>query len=438
MKKILRTARRIAAATIAVIGFSGCDPATPPAPATSASAPVPVAPVTNPAATTASADHHAHAPGAPAGKSGKGKREVVRVGIESLDVAVDGGAIHLLLGDYATNSKSPVLRYLRSTDAGENWSAPVRVDTDATAPLAPHRGMDAQIAASGAKVVAIWNRPGTGFNGRGPMATALSADGGATWQPGPNPADDGLPSDHSFVDCAADAAGVFHLVWLDSRGGPKGLRYANSRDGGKSWSKNATLKAETCECCWNTLAVGAEGRVQVLFRDKNPRDMAVISSADSGVRWGEPAKVGQFNWEFQGCPHVGGSLLARGAQLHALVWTGAAGHAGLHHLVSGDHGKSWSPPQRLGDSDARRGDLAAKDSATMAAVWDRIADGESMVMTAGSRDGGKTWSVPRRISDEKVTAFYPRIISVPTGYRAFWTESQGAGPGRWKTARLDY
>lgn len=165
--------------------------------------------------------------------------------------------------------------------------------------------------------------------------------------------------------------------------------------------------------------------MQVLFRDKNPRDMAVISSADSGVRWGEPAKVGQFNWEFQGCPHVGGSLLARGAQLHALVWTGAAGQAGLHHLVSRDHGQSWSPPQRLGDSDARRGDLAAKDSATTAAVWDRIADGESMVMTAGSRDGGKTWSVPRRISDEKVTAVYPRIISVPTGYRAFWTESQG-------------
>lgn len=436
MKKILRSAHLVAAAIIAVVAFSGCDPATPPAPSPSATVPVAVAPVTNPAATTASADHHAHAHGAPAGKSGKAKREVVRAGIESLDVAVDGGAIHLLLGDYGTNSSAPVLRYLRSTDAGDNWSAPIRVDTDATAPLAPHRGMDAQIAASGAKLVALWNRPGTGFNGRGPMATALSTDGGATWQTGPNPADDGLPSDHSFVDCAADAAGVFHLVWLDSRGGPKGLRYANSRDGGKSWSKNATLKAETCECCWNTLAVGAEGRLHVLFRDKNPRDMAVISSADNGARWGEPAKVGSFNWEFQGCPHVGGGLLARGAQLHALVWTGAAGNAGTYHLTSGDEGRTWSAPQRLGDADARRGDLASRSASHVAAVWDRVADGESVILGAVSNDAGKTWSAPRRLSDGSSHAAYPRVIATAAGYRVFWTESGKDRPGVWRTIPL--
>ena len=40
------------------------------------------------------------------------------------------------------------------------------------------------------------------------------------------------PAMASLADEHAAAGGVFHLVWLDSRDGPKGLRYARSSDGG--------------------------------------------------------------------------------------------------------------------------------------------------------------------------------------------------------------
>ncbi|MBI5802961.1 MAG: exo-alpha-sialidase [Verrucomicrobia bacterium] len=412
---------RLAAHSAVLLALAACGP-TPSAPP-----PTTPAPAASVSATNAPHSHGSH---------GKGKRDVVRVGIESLDVAADGSTLHLLLADYATNSKSPALLHLRSTDAGANWSKPIRVDVGATPPLAPHRGMDAQLAASGSRLVAIWNAPGTGFGGRGPMATAISTDGGATWQPGPNPADDGLPSDHSFVDCAADALGNFHLVWLDSRGGPKGLRYANSRDGGKSWSKNSTLKPETCECCWNTVAVGADGSVHALFRDKNPRDMAVISSTDHGASWSDPAKVGQFNWDFAGCPHVGGGLIARGSTLHALVWTGATGHSGAYHLSSSDQGRSWSAPQRIGDADARRGDLASTGGQSLAAVWDRVSDGESIVLAATSNAGGTTWREARQLSANGINAAYPRVVAVAGGYRVFWTETAPGQPGAWKSAML--
>lgn len=410
---------RFAAVHAVILALAACSP--------SPSVPPPAA---------KAADGHAHAHGDQPRKSGKGKRDVVRVGVESLDVAADGSTIHLLLGDYATNSKTPVLLHQRSIDGGAVWSPPVRVDAGATPALAPHRGMDAQLAVSGARLVAIWNTPGTGFDGRGPMSTAISTDGGVTWQPGPNPADDASQGDHSFVDCAADASGTFHLVWLDSRGPGKGLRYANSKNGGKSWSKNATLKAETCECCWNTVAVGAGGSVHALFRDKNPRDMAVISSADHGAHWSDPAKVGRFNWDFQGCPHVGGGLIVRGSTLHALVWTGAADHSGAYHLFSSDQGRSWSAPQRLGDSDARRGDLATIGSQSLAAVWDRVGDGESAVFAASSSDGGKTWSEARQLSSKGINAAYPRIVAVSGGYRVFWTEAATGKPSVWKMSSL--
>ncbi|MFA6547269.1 MAG: sialidase family protein [Limisphaerales bacterium] len=432
--KLIRRFNLVAALSIAL--WCGCDPAPKPASPPAPAAPAAASQATNPPPAAKAADGHAHAHGESPKKSGKGKRDVVRVGVESLDVAVDGNTVHLLLGDYLAETKLPALQHLRSTDGGATWSQPVRVDVGATAPHIPHRGMDAQLAAIGPKLVAIWNTPGTGFMGRGPMATAISTDGGATWQPGPNPADDASSGDHSFVDCAADASGTFHLVWLDSRGPGKGLRYANSRDGGRTWSKNTTLKPETCECCWNTLAVGADGSVHALFRDKNPRDMAVISSADNGAHWSDLAKVGRFNWDFQGCPHVGGGLIVRGSTLHALVWTGAADHSGAYHLFSSDRGRSWSAPQRLGDSDARRGDLATTGSQSLAAVWDRVGDGESAVFAALSTDGGKTWSEAKQLSSKGINAAYPRVIAVSGGYRVFWTEAATGKPSVWKMSSL--
>ena len=361
-----------------------------------------------------------------------------RAGVHSLDVCVEGARVHLLIGEYDGKADKPALFHLRSDDAGVTWASPIRVDAGSTAPHTLHRGMDAQIAVHGEQLIAAWTIPGTDQWGSGPIATARSSDGGKSWQSGPNPADDGNTAGHGFIDMATDSAGTWHLTWLDGRDGKQGLRYARSIDHGQSWSKNSTIKSETCECCPNTFAI-MDKKVAILFRDKAPRDLRAAISEDAGATWTLSHSIGNFDWRFDGCPHVGGGISwfakEKANTLHAVIWSGKADRVGVHHLASKDHGKSWSAPHRLGDSAASHPDLAS-GTQRVAAVWVTLVYGMPTIFGAVSSDSGQTWSPPERLSAQRGAATHPRVIAVGDEFRAFWTEARPDQPATWRTAEL--
>lgn len=363
-------------------------------------------------------------------------------GVVSLDVQAEGDSVHLLTGE------SPALLYRHSEDGGAAWSEPVRVDERKPAPFSLHRGLDAQIAAAADHLVAVWMTEGTDKWGSGPMATALSADGGKTWVAGPNPADDGSTTGHGFIDIAADDTGTFHLTWLDSRDGRQGLRYARSSDHGQTWSANETLKKATCECCANALATAPGGTVAILYRDREPRDMGFVTLRDGGKTWSEPARVGAFGWELNACPHTGGGVAISQAEqytgpgrtmqttfMNAVVWTGKAGSAGVHPLRSLDFGATWKPNPQLGRSSASHPALAANGQ-RLAAVWDEPAGDKGSIWSATSSDAGATWSEPKRLSAPEASASHPLIVATDSGFRVFWTESRPESAAAWATVAL--
>lgn len=364
-------------------------------------------------------------------------------GVRSLDVfraaGGDGKKVDLLTGESTPDNDHPHLLYRHSEDAGANWTPPVRVDTGMPSPFALNRGMDAQIAAAERHLIAVWMTAGSDRWGSGPMATAISEDGGQTWTAGPNPADDGSTTGHGFIDLTADNQGTFHLTWLDNRDGKQGLRYARSTDGGRSWSPNLTVKAATCECCSNAILAGPDGNVAILFRDGDPRDMQLVRSADRGLTWLPPIPMGAFAWHIDGCPHVGGGLTAIGdgdqAVYHALVRTGKDDHVGLYH-VAAPVGQPASQPMRLGAPSASHPDLVANTKEHLAAVWDDRADGSSGIWGAVSQDAGKHWTEPTRLSSPDVDATHPRVLATETGFRVFWTEGRMGQPTVWASATL--
>ena len=318
----------------------------------------------------------------------------------------------------------------QALDPSGRWSAPVRVASAVQMPNAgDHAGDDIQLAASGSDLVALWEIPGSGWGGSGPLVCAYSKDGGKHWQRGTSPADDDTTEGHGFVDLAADGEGGFHAVWLDGRSGHQSLYASASHDDGMHWSKDVCLRDMPCECCWNRIIAGAARDLFVLYRDQSPRDMAVAVSLDGGNGWTNHTSLGKFNWDIDMCPHVGGGLALSGGALHAVVWTGKPRAKGLYYLESGNNAKAWTTPIRLGDEKAHHADLAVSaDGKRLAAIWDRAeGDGESIYASV-SMDQGKSWSDPKRISRADVHAIHPRIVPwQQEGFKAFWTEQAARG-----------
>ncbi len=353
--------------------------------------------------------------------------------ISTFDAYVDGEIIHIIAGGKRTADDQQLsIRYTRSEDGGRHWKRPLTLDIQLSE-IIVSRGNDIQLATKDKRLVALWQSQGE-LPGMGPMAGAYSLDNGRTWQQSPNPARDNDGS-QAYIDLIADLRGNFHAVWLEDpdENGYQSLRYARSINSGKQWSQPVTLDDTTCSCCPNTFALSPKNELNVLYRDMTPRDMALMQSSDSGLTWRRISTVGNFDWNFKGCPHIGGGLgyIENDdiAQLHSVVWTGVEEKPGLYYLSSSNNGQTWSIPARLGET-AIHGDIAALDNRRVFAIWNEMEAEGLSIFYALSEDGGGSWLKPKRLTEAGNAATHPKLVSTRQGILAMWTENPSKQPGR--------
>lgn len=353
-------------------------------------------------------------------------------GIVSLDIIEDHGKLYLLTLNNRHDGQALILQ--SSDDGGKTWSKELPIPIPEGSGAQASRGADARVAKVANTLIVMWMSHVHGApHGAGPMVVMRSSNEGKSWSPGTLAAD-WPQGPHGFMSLIANGE-TLHAAWLDSRDGKpaapgsQGLRYAVSLDKGDSWSTNQTLDQTACACCWTTIRSDKTGNVYVLYRDKQPSDMAIGIIDAKDHNWRRLSTVGAFDWDFPGCPHIGGGLALRKngklQELHAVVGTRKKETAGIYHLSSQDYGKSWSSPKKLGDGSSTHADIASSPNGGVVAVWDMIdvdaADGSTAIYASKSFNGTE-WTQPIRLSEKSASATHPRAITTKGGVLVLWTE----------------
>jgi thiol-disulfide isomerase/thioredoxin len=352
------------------------------------------------------------------------RQKVKPEGVMSVDIQQQGDTVHLLLGKQKGEFQS--LWYQSSIDQGQTWNEPVLIKDQFKAKF--NRGNDTRLAVQGEHISVVWMSwdEQARFNA-GPMQMMHSSDGGQTWQPSGAAAD--WEGAHGFFSMAGHE-NAMSIVWLDNRDktkGFQGLRYSSSLDGGQTWQANQTLDKQTCSCCWNTAKYDQAGNLYVLYRDKKPSDMGMAKVATNG-QLERLSTVGEFNWDFAGCPHIGGGMAFDQQQtIHTVVGTAHDVHAGVHYQSSTDGGVNWSDPQRLGDDTAVHSDIAVTQGNQLIAAWDHMTEHGLQVVYSTKAVDSDEWSQAEQLSSEHVSATHPRVVAFEDSALVVWTEKEMTG-----------
>ena len=204
-----------------------------------------------------------------------------------------------------------VIKVALSTNGGETFGQPSLLPVPGKLSLGMHRGPRIAATNSAVLVAAVAGAQGGGADGD--VLLFRSIDSGRTWTSPvaindvPGSAREGL---HAL---AATPSGLVVVAWLDLR--QKGTRIyaAVSRDHGATWAPDTLVYASpsgaVCECCHPSAAIGADGRVAIMFRNNlaGQRDMYVAESKD-GLTFPSARKLGTASWTLNACPMDGGAV----------------------------------------------------------------------------------------------------------------------------------
>ncbi|HEX8720341.1 MAG TPA: sialidase family protein [Pyrinomonadaceae bacterium] len=313
-------------------------------------------------------------------------------GVRRLQVSADGaepgvaaapdGSVYVAWVAHRPGKRADV--WLSRFDGeGRQAGAPARVNpTEGEATAWRGDPPDVAVAPDGAVYVAWTARASEGAHAT-TLYLSASRDGGRSFDAPARVNDDAGVGEHGMHSLAAARDGRVYLAWLDERnaappaesqpggqssapkgsGGMHGERnrevfFAASADGGRTFSGNRSVAKEACPCCKTALAVGADGRVYVGWRQVLPGDfrhIAVAASADGGESFNAPVVVSDDRWELSGCPVSGPALAAgEGGSLRVVWYTaGEAGRPGLYGSDSADGGRTFAPRRAVREGDLR-------------------------------------------------------------------------------------
>jgi hypothetical protein len=221
-------------------------------------------------------------------------------------VAVANGTVALTFG--AGNT----VYFSSSKDNGRSFSKPAEVSREGSLALGRHRGPRIAIAGNAIVISAVIGQKGRGQDGD--LLAWRSSDGGNSWSQPVRINDVPASAREGLHAMASDGGRLVFATWLDLRSKGTKLYGAYSDNGGVTWSKNVLVyespDGHICECCHPSAALDSKGRVYVMWRNwlAGSRDMYLARSDNGGETFGPAQKLGNGTWPLNACPMDGGGL----------------------------------------------------------------------------------------------------------------------------------
>lgn len=306
----------------------------------------------------------------------------------------------------------------RSTDGGKTFAEIGKVNAQPEAILADGQSRPL-IAVHGQAVVVSWSQALPKLH-TGHVRMARSEDGGLSFAPPVIVNDNREEIGHGFNAMKMDRRGNLAVAWLDGRersaatrkGGKyagSSVYYATSGDYGKTWTANAKLADNTCECCRIGLAFGPDGTAVAQWRHLFAG--GVRDFATAALKPGAPLqRASEDGWEISACPHHGGDLAIDADGRRHYVWfTGSARKPGLFYRYA--DGTQFGTALAFGDLDAQAGHPTVfADEKQVAVVWREFDGQRYRLRRMLSSDRGETWSAPATVAEAEGATDLPLFV----------------------------
>ena len=368
-------------------------------------------------------------------------------------ITVDGRTVAVVFT--ATKDGVANLYVATSTDGGAGFSTPQRVnDVDGDAGATPEQPPRVVISgsANARTFTVVWSKrdPGPMQTRRDSIRVARSTDGGRTFSSARHTHDPALTGARGWESLAVAEGGRVHAVWLDGRDAarqmaesakhtgmahkgqpPQDLYHGTLSPDGRAIE--SVIATGVCFCCKTAVAVDARGAVYAAWRHIFPgsmRDIAFAKSTDGGRSFAPLVRVSDDNWQLNGCPEDGPSMVVERNGLIHLAWATVTNDGqpqkAVFYTTSSD-GKIFARRRRIpiaGDTAPGHPQMVLT-SGGAAIVFDEVVKGLRRVSLA--RVTSSAVMPPEVLSGDEA-ASHPVIVGTNAGdLLVAWTSRPAAG-----------
>lgn len=273
-----------------------------------------------------------------------------------------------------TGDSSTAFCYASSID-GKTFGKPTVVP--ASNKIQPHgENLPKIIFKPSGEIITLWGEQSTNKKNKyaGMVFYAQSFDGGKTWSGKKPLVSDTAGYDQRYYDVALLPSGEAAIIWLDNRRGKaedgSSLYYATTT-GKNGFTHETRIAGSCCQCCRTDLFVDGRGGIHTLYRgiiQDSIRDMVHSVSTDGGKTFSAPQRISNDNWVIKGCPHTGPAMTENKEGLH-FAWFTGGDKKGCFYTRSTDNGKSFVMHDSISHSGSHP-QLAPLSNGELVIAWD--------------------------------------------------------------------